>query len=104
MRSVLTIISAGLVAAALVVLGLWVWQSAGDIAIEYWGAGRPEMATWSVRSAAVGMIAAAQTIATVFVAGRLFRRGAFDVVVTLSAGLIVALAMVGALACGTAAR
>lgn len=104
MRSVVTIVSAGVLAAGLVVLGLWAWQSAGDIAIEYWGAGRPEMATLSVRSAAVGVIAAAQVIAAVFVAGRLFRRGTFDLVVTLSAGLVVALAMIGALACGTAAR
>lgn len=49
MRSAGMMIAGTLVAGGLVVLGLWAWQSAGDIAIEYWGASRPEVVGGSQR-------------------------------------------------------
>ena len=104
MRSIMITMMAAFAAAALVVVGLWAWQSAGDISIEYLGAGRPEVAAWAVRSAAVAIIAAAQAIIAALVAGRVFRRGAFDTTITVSAVAMVAVGLVGALACGLAAR
>ena len=104
MRSGWITIMAAALAAGLIVVGLWAWQSASDIAIEYWGAARPEVAAWSVRSAAVAVIAGAQAIAVVFVAGRVFRRGAFDTALTFTAVAFVAVGLVSALACGVAGR
>lgn len=104
MRSVWITGTAAVFAAGLIVVALWAWQSASDIAIEYWGAGRPEVAAWSVRSAAVSVIAAAQAIAVAFVAGRVFRRGAFDTALVFTAGALFAVGLVSALACGVAGR
>lgn len=97
-------ISAVIFAAGLVVFGLWAWQGAGDIAIESWHAARPDVAAWSVRSGAVAAIAAAQAILVSLVAGRVYRRGAFDAVVGLTAGAVFAIASVSAVACGLAGR
>src|SRR5947209_16781961 len=96
--------AAALFAAGLVVVGLWAWQNAADIAIEYWSAARPEVAAWSVRSGAVAAIAAAQAILMSLVAGRVYRRGMFDAVVGLTAGAVFAIALVSAVACGLAGR
>src|SRR5690349_13273140 len=97
-------IAAALFAAGLVVFGLWAWQSAPDIAIESWGAARPEVAAWAVRSGAVAAVAAAQAILMSLVAGRVYRRGAFDAIIGLAAGAIFAIALVSAVACGLAGR
>ena len=101
---VLTVPLAAAVGGALVVAGLWAWQGAPDMALD-WGAGRPEVATWAIRSAAVAVIAAAQVVLLALVAGRIFqRRGTFDTVLTFTAVAVVALASVSAVACGLAGR
>jgi len=104
MRSGWVTIAAALFAAGLVVLGMWAWQSAADIAIERFGSARPDVAAWSVRSGAVAAIAAAQAILMSIVAGRVYRRGTFDAIVGLTAGAIFAIALVSAVACGLAGR
>jgi hypothetical protein len=96
--------AAALFAAGLVIVGLWAWQSAADIAIEYWSAARPEVAAWAVRSGAVAAIAAAQAILMSLVAGRVYRRGMFDAIVGLAAGAVFAISLVSAVACGLAGR
>jgi hypothetical protein len=89
--------------AAAVVAGLWAWQQAPDLVLD-WGAGRPEVAQWAVRSAAVAAIAGAQIILMSWLIGRIYRRGTFDSVMTFAATAVLALAAVSAIACGFAGR
>lgn len=103
MRTTLTL-QAVLLAAALVVAGLWGWQQAQDIVLDHWIAGRPDLAAWAVRIGSVAAIALAQIVLVAFVAGRMYRRGILDSVLTVTAGIVFALAAVGAIACGLAAR
>ena len=100
----LTIVMGGFTGIALVVAGLWGWQEARDMVLD-WGAGRPEVAAWAVRSAAVAAIAFAQVVLVTAVAGRVFRRrGMIDDIMRLTAGLVCALAVVTAIACGLAGK
>lgn len=103
MRTTLTL-QAIVVSAALVVAGLWAWQGAQDVVLDHWVAARPDLAQWAVRIAAIAAIALAQVILAAFVAGRVYRRGILDSVLTITAGIVFALASVGAIACGLAAR
>jgi len=103
MRHVMLVVPAALVAAALVVAGMWAWQGAGDWVLD-WNVGRPDVAVWAVRSASVAAIAAAQVILLALVCARLYGRGAFDSALAYTAGAACALACVSALACGLAAR
>lgn len=92
-----------LMAAAMLVAGLWAWNEAREWVLD-WGASRHEVAQWAVRSAAITGIAAAEVALLWGVAGRIYRRGTFDAVIGFTAGAIAALASVGAIACGLAGR
>ena len=93
----------GVGAVALVVAGLWAWEGARDMVLD-WGAGRPEVAAWAVRSAGIAAVAAGQVLLVALVVSRAFRRRALDDVLGLVGGLVFALAAVTAIACGLAGR
>jgi len=92
-----------IVACGLIVLGLWTWEGASDLALD-WGASRPQVAAWAMRSAAVAALAGGQVLLLVLVAGRVYRRGLFDVAMTFTASVVFAIALVSAAACALAAR
>lgn len=97
------VIPMALLAGAMVVAGLWAWQGAPDMVLD-WSLSRPEIATWAMRSAAVAIMAAAQAVLVLLVAGRVYRRGTFDAVLAFTAVTVFALASVSAIACGLASR
>jgi len=103
MRKLLIVLSATAVAAAMVIAGLWAWNTASDQVLD-WNVTRPEVAAWAVRSAAVGAIAAAQVILLALVGARLYGRGKVDSVLALAAGAVCAVACVSAVAFGLAGR
>ena len=74
MRNAIVLISAAVLAGAMVVGGLWAWQSAAELTLG-WDVARPDLILWAVRSAAVAMAAAAQVILLAVVGGRLYGRG-----------------------------
>ena len=88
----------------LLVVGLWAWQHAAEVASDG-GAARPYVAAWAVRSAAVAAGAAAQAVLLIAVVGRVYRReGALEDVLRLSAVLVFVVALVSAVALGLAGR
>jgi hypothetical protein len=99
----IALLTAALISALTVAAGMWVWQQAPDLVLD-WGFGRPDVAEWGVRSAAVAAIAAAQLILLTLVVGRIYRRGTFDSVLAFAATAVLALASVSAIACGFAGR
>ena len=99
-----SLVGGGIVSVALMVLGLWAWQHAAEVATDG-GAARPYVATWAVRSAAVAAAAAAQAVLLVVVVGRAFpRHRALDDALRLSALLVLVVALVSAVALGLAGR
>jgi hypothetical protein len=50
------------------------------------------------------VVALAQIIIMLFVAGRIYQRRTLDSVLTLAASVVFALALVGAIACGLAGK
>ena len=101
MRSILMpTVGTGL-SVALMVLGLWGWQNAGEFST---GASQPYIATLAARSAAIAITAIAQIVLLTLVVGRLYRRQLIDDVLKLSAALVLAVAVVSAVALGLAAR
>jgi hypothetical protein len=103
MRQVILVLPAAIIAGVMVFAGLWAWQGAGDWVLD-WNVGRPDVAVWAVRSAAIGIMAAAQVILLAFVGTRLYGRGPADSALVFTAGAVCALACVSALACGLAGR
>lgn len=99
-----SILFSALLACGMIVAGVWGWQQAQDLVLDHWSASRPELAEWAVRNAAIATVALAQIIILVFVAGRIYGRRTLDSVLTLTAGVVFALAIVGAIACGLAGR
>lgn len=99
----LGILVLSLLSTTAVAAGLWAWQQSQDFVLD-WGFGRPNVAEWAVRSAAVAVISAAQVVLIILVAGRVYRRGTVDSVLALTAGVVCALASVSAIACGFAGR
>jgi hypothetical protein len=99
-----SILLSALLAGGMVLAGVWAWQQAQDLVLDHWNAGRPELAEWAIRSAAVALVALAQVVVMLFVAGRIYQRRTLDSVLTLTAGVVFALALVGAIACGLAGK
>ena len=100
----ISILFSALLSGGLVVAGIWAWQQAQDLVLDHWNAGRPELAEWAIRSGAIAAVALAQIIVLTFVAGRVYSRRTMDSVLTFTAGVVFALASVGAIACGLAGR
>ena len=101
---VMSILFSALVAGAMVVAGIWAWQQSQDLVLDHWNAGRPELAEWAIRSAAIAAVALAQVTVVTFVAGRIYSRRTLDSVLTFTAAVVFALASVGAICCGLAGR
>jgi hypothetical protein len=94
-------ILAALVAVALEVLALWCWGHAGQIAT-YYEPGRPDVMRSAVRAGAAAGVVGAQLVVLWFVLGRLFRRRAFDRVLSWALGLALAAAIGGTVALAVA--
>jgi hypothetical protein len=103
MRNAIVLLSAAILAGAMVVGGLWAWHSAADLTLD-WDVAHPDLIVWAVRSAAVAGVAGAQVILLAVVGGRLYGRSAFDMALTGTAVAVFALASVGAVVCGLAGR
>jgi hypothetical protein len=103
MRTTLCVLSGGLLAAALVLLALYGWQHAVALA-ELADPARPAAAVLAVRSGAVAAAALGQLLLLILVVGRLYPRRLVDEVLRLGAGLVAALAFVGAVALAIAGR
>ena len=91
------------VTVALMIVALYGWRHAAAIAGD-WGASRPYVAAWGVRSGAIALAAGAQVVLLTLVVGRLFPRQLVDEVLRLAAGLVGTVALVSAIALGLAGR
>jgi len=103
MRKVILVLPAIVIAGVMVFAALWAWQGAPDW-VATWTVSRPELTVWAVRSAAIGIAAAAQAILLAPVGATIFGRGPVDSAMTFTAATICAVALVSAVACGLAGR
>jgi hypothetical protein len=97
----ITVAIGGAVAVIMVIAALWCWQDALRLSAT---ATRPEIAIWSVRSAAAALGALAQVVLMTLVVNRIFRRGLGGEILRLGAGVICGIAMVSAVALALAGR
>ncbi len=88
-------------AIAMVVAGIWAWQSAFRFAD---GTTRPDVTLWALRSGAVALAAVAQVILMTFLARVFYPRDGFSAFLRMAAGLVAAIAMISAIALGLAGR
>jgi hypothetical protein len=100
MRAVSATCGAAL-AVALMVLGLWGWQHAAEVATD---ATRPHATAWAVRSGAVAAAAAAQGLILILVVAPFYRRQFVDDVLRLATVVVLTLAAVAMIALGLAGR
>lgn len=91
---------AAVVGVAAVAGALWAWGYSGAWAQR---AGRPELAVWGVRLAAVALFAGAQVVFGLLVLPGFFRQSRFESGYALACGLLGALAIGGAVVIGAAA-
>ena len=91
-----------MMAVLLIVVALWAWESAPDLASDM-QTGRPQAAIWAARSAALAAAALAQTILLYFVVGGIYPRRALDDALRLCFVIAFVLACVSAIALGMAA-
>lgn len=103
MRAALIGMATTVAAMVLVAAGLSAWQGATDWVLD-WGADRPQVAAWAVRSAGVAAVTAAQLLLMTGVVTRFYRRGKFDTVMTSATAIVFALALAGAIVCGLTGR
>lgn len=69
MRNGLFFVLSALLASGLIIGGLWAWQNADDIVLD-WEVSRPQLILWSIRAASVAAVASAQVIVLVFACRR----------------------------------
>lgn len=100
-RSMAFTFLAGAAAVALMVLCLWGWQHAGELAQ---AAGQPRLGRWAVQCAAIAVGALAQVILLTMVIGRIYQRQLVDDLLQVSAAVVLAVALVSAVALALAAR
>jgi hypothetical protein len=101
-RAILSILGA-VAACVLVITGLYFWQRADDWSLD-WAASRPDLAAWAVRTAGIGMIAAAQAIFIPAVVWSFYRRGRADSVMVIGATGLFVLTCAAAVAFNFAGR
>lgn len=100
-KQTLTMIIGGLLAVVLMVVAIWVWIDAADLALR---SDHPDTLRWAARALAIAAAAGAQIIVLSLVVGRLYApRPAHDVL-KLTAALVCCLAAVTAAALGLAAQ
>lgn len=83
------------------ILALWTWQNAEQIADDW---GRPRLALWSVRSAAISAAALAQGLLLTLVVGGVYRRDLPGDVLRVLAAAVFTVGAVGAVVFGMAGR
>ena len=103
MRRIFTMTLAAISAVALVTASLWAWQGSADWASD-WQPTNPPVITWAVRSLALAAALLAQFLALRFVLGGLYRRRAFDDLLSLASGVACAIAVVSGAALAMAGR
>ena len=101
MHSMVVSASAAVISAGMVAASLWGWQHAAALADDW---GRPEVAEWAVRSAAVCVAAVAQLLLATLVLSAVYRRGWLDRLLSAGAMLVTGVALVSAVALGLAGR
>ncbi|WP_428940675.1 hypothetical protein [Fontivita pretiosa] len=89
------------VAVSLVVVGLWCWGAAAALAR---GTAEPAMALWAVRSGAVAALAAAQVLGMSCLVGLFYPRGRGSEMISLAAGFVCTVALLGAILLGWVSR
>ena len=89
------------VAVVLVVAGLWGWASARKLSE---GADNPTFALWSVRSAAIATLAAAQVLGLTFLVGSMHGRDRSGDWMRLVAGFVCTAALIGCLGLAVASK
>jgi hypothetical protein len=82
-------------AIALIVFGLWAWQTAGESAWN-WDVSRPDVMAWALRLAALSAGALGQCVALVLVVSAFYRRRGFDLALRLLSGTVCMVALIGA--------
>jgi hypothetical protein len=89
-----------IVAAVLMIVSLWAWQRAPEIALTQ---DRTDaVILWAVRTASIAAGALAQTVLLVFVVGNFYRTRASDVLLRLLTGTVFAVSLISAIALGLA--
>jgi hypothetical protein len=88
-------------AIALVVLALWGWGDAADLARR---ADRPMQAMWAIRSGAIAAFAAAQILGMTYFVGSFYSRGKIGEWLRVAVGLVCTAALVGALCLGLVSK
>jgi hypothetical protein len=89
------------VAVSLVVVGLWGWGAAAALAR---GTAEPALALWAVRSGAVAALAAAQVLGMSCLVGLFYPRGRGSEMISLAAGFVCTVALLGAILLGWVSR
>jgi hypothetical protein len=100
-KQTLTMLIGGVLAVMLMIVAIWVWFDATEIALR---SDHPDTLRWAARALAIAAAAGAQIIVLSLVVGRMYTpRPAHDVL-KLTAALICCLAAVTAAALGLAAQ
>lgn len=86
-----------IVAVTLVIAGFWGWMSAGRLTEH---AGRPELAAWAVRGAAIAALAGAQVLGMTFIVDAIYARDRWGETIRLAAGLVCTAGLISALGLG----
>ncbi len=97
------VILGGIWGLGLLVIALWAWRN-NENAAAYLHAHNRIVFAWSVRCAAVALIAAGEAVLAVFVIGNLWRRDLFTQLLVLSAVMVFMLSFASAVALGLAGR
>jgi hypothetical protein len=88
-------------AVVLVIVALWLWQHASSMTQVY---EQPQLVAWAIRLIGIALAALAQVILLALVLPVVYRSGRTERLITLCAGMVVALALVSAIALGLAGR
>jgi peptidoglycan/LPS O-acetylase OafA/YrhL len=101
LNKTLTMLIGGVLATGLMLVAIWVWRDAGELALR---SDRPEILRWAARSLAIAAAAGAQIIVLTLVLGRMYRTGSAHDGLRLTAALVCCIAAVTAAALGLAAQ
>src|SRR4051812_14022833 len=101
MQKKLSALLGATVALALIIVALWGWGQAPELAEK---ADRPELALWAVRSAAIAALAAAQVLGLSFVVDLFYDRDRLGEWMRLLAGAVCTIALVSAIALGLVSK
>ncbi len=101
MKQTLTMLIGAVLAVGLMLMAIWVWFDAADLALS---SERPDILRWAARSLAIAAGAGAQIIVLTLVVGRMFAHRSAHDGLRLTAALVCCIAAVTAAALGLAAQ